>query len=318
MKRIVLYIVFGLLSFGLFSQSLKTELDQESIQIGEPFTVSFIVSSVDPFDSIFYESMRTVFLAKSTDENTDIALNIEYELELLRPFEDTQFVHDNLYFWKGSYTLTGWDSAFVVLPPERIVINDSTFYFPVAMIQIISPIADPTKDIYDINEEFTDIESDEFSLKAFLSKHWWWLIIILIIISIFSWKWIKNKPKEKIVAPISLRDRIIKEINALEKSKGYETDLKEYYFQLSVIVRKFLSEHYQLRLMEYTTSEIRGVLKQRKISSDTIDVIEKLLNQSDMVKFAKSEPPLNEVFMVTNEARQIVDEVASLNLKENE
>lgn len=318
MMRIVLYIVFGLLSSGVFSQTLKTELDKESIQIGEPFTVSLLVSSIHPFDSVFYASKRSVFIAKSTDENTDIALNIEYELELLRPFEDTQFVQDNRYFWKGSYTLTGWDSAFVVLPPERIVINDSTFYFPAAMIQIISPIADPTKDIYDINEEFTEIESDEFSIKAFLSKHGWWLSILLMILIFISWKWMKNKPKEKFAAPIPLRDRIINEINALEKSKGYETDLKEYYFQLSVIVRKFLSEHYQLRLMEYTTSEVRGILKQHKIASDTIDVIEKLLNQSDMVKFAKSQPPLNEVFMVTNEARQIVDEVASLNLKENE
>lgn len=318
MMRFSLHIVFGLLSFGVFSQSLKTELDKESIQIGEPFTVSFLVSSIDPFDSVFYESKRSVFTAKSTDENTDIALNIEYELELLRPFQDTQFVHDNRYFWKGSYVLTGWDSAYVVLPPERIVLNDSTFYFPAAMIQVVSPIADPTKDIYDINEEFTEIAPEKFSLKAFLSKHWWWLSILLIILIFMSWKLLKNKSKEKFVAPVPLRDRIINEINALEKSKGYETDLKEYYFQLSVIVRKFLSEHYQLRLMEYTTSEVRGVLKQRKISNDTIDVIEKLLNQSDMVKFAKSEPPLNEVFMVTNEARQIVDEVASLNLNENE
>lgn len=318
MIRFAIHIVFLFVSIGVFSQSLKTELNKESILIGEPFTISLFVSSIYPFDSVFYASKRSVFIAKSADENTDVALNIEYELELLKPFEDTQFVQDNRYFWKGSYTLTGWDSAFVVLPPERIVINDSTFYFPAAMIQVISPIADPTRDIYDINVEFTEIESDEFSIKAFLLKHGWWLIIILVIIAFFSWKWIKNKPKEKIVAPISLRDRIIIEINALEESKGYETDLKEYYFQLSVIVRKFLSEHYQLRLMEYTTSEVRGVLKQRKISSDTIDVIEKLLNQSDMVKFAKSEPLLNEVFMVTNEARQIVDEVASLNLNDNE
>lgn len=318
MIRFAIHIVFLFVSIGVFSQSLKTELNKESILIGEPFTVSLFVSSIYPFDRVFYASKRSVFIAKSTDENTDVALNIEYELELLKPFEDTQFVQDNRYFWKGSYTLTGWDSAFVVLPPERIVINDSTFYFPAAMIQVISPIADPTKDIYDINVEFTEIESDEFSIKAFLLKHGWWLIIILAIIAFFSWKWIKNKPKEKIVAPISLRDRIIIEINALEESKGYETDLKEYYFQLSVIVRKFLSEHYQLRLMEYTTSEVRGILKQYKIVSDTIDVIEKLLNQSDMVKFAKSEPLLNEVFMVTNEARQIVDEVASLNLNDNE
>ena len=257
-------------------------------------------------------------MAKATDENTAIALNIEYELELLRPFEDTQFVLDNRYFWKGSYTFTGWDSAFVVIPPERVVLNDSIFYFPAALIQVMSPIADPTKDIYDINEEFSSIEPDSFSLKAFISQNWWWLSLLLIVIFYGSWRWIKRKPKEKVVVQISLRDRIISEINALEKAKGYETNLKEYYFELSVIVRKFLSEHYKLRLMEYTTSEVRGVLRQRKISSDTIDVIEKLLNQSDMVKFAKSEPPLNEVFMVTNEARQIVDEVASLNLSEHE
>jgi len=139
-----------------------------------------------------------------------------------------------------------------------------------------------------------------------------------VTISFVIWKRLKGRPRGRLEIEIPLRDRIINEINALEKSKGYETDLKEYYFQLSVIVRNFLSEHYSLRLLEYTTSEVRGVLTQYKISADTIDVIEKLLNQSDMVKFAKSQPPLNEVFMITNEARQIVDEVASLNLTSNE
>lgn len=318
MIRVVIHIIFGLLSFSVLSQSLKTELDRESIQIGELFTVTFIVSSIDPIDSVFYESRNSVFPAKSTDQHSDVSLNIEYELEMLGVFQDTQFVHDNRYFWKGTYLLTGWDSAYVVLPPERIILNDSTFYFPASLIQISSPIADPTKDIYDINEEFTDIKSDEFSLKDFLITHWWWLSILLIAIVFLGWKWMKSRPKQKFITPISLRDRIINEINALEKSKLYESDLKEYYFELSVIVRKFLSEHYQLRLMEYTTSEVRGVLEQRKISNDTIDVIEKLLNKSDMVKFAKSEPPLNEVFMVTNEARQILDEVASLNLRLDE
>ena len=318
MIRFTLYIVFGLIGFGACAQTLITEVDKEFIQIGEPFTVSFIISNSTPFDTVFYESKRSVFKGKSTDENTDIALNVEYDLELLEPFEDTQFVQNDKYFWKGSYTLTGWDSAYVVLPPERIVVNDSTFYFPATMIQVISPVADPTQDIYDINEEFTAIESDGFSWKSFLLTHGWWIAILLILAFLFFWKRFKNKSAVKPIAEVSLRDRIIAEINALEKSKTYETDLKEYYFQLSVIVRKFLSEHYQLRLMEYTTSQVRGVLRQYKISSDTIDVIERLLNQSDMVKFAKSEPPLNEVFVITNEARQIVDEVASLNLKADE
>jgi len=313
MKQFAIHIIFLLLAGFAIGQKLETQLDKQTAQIGEPFRVTYSISSPVSLDTSLYDVRTGTMPAKSSGGSSDAVLNVPYELEVLALFEDTSYTDGNQFIWKGTYTLTGWDSAYVIIPPERILLGDSTYYFPAAMIQITSPVADPTKDIYDINEEFTEVEG-ETTLFSFLLKHGWWILLVLIGLSYFIWKKYIHKSKGNQEKEISLRDRIIQEINALESGKSYESNLKEYYFELSVIVRKFLSEHYQLRLMEYTTSEIRGVLMQYKIATDTIDVIEKLLNQSDMVKFAQSKPSTQEVFRITNEARQIVDEVAALNL----
>lgn len=313
MKQVKLHIIFLLLTGYAIGQKLETLLDKQTMQIGEPFSLTYSIISPVSLHTSIYDIRVGTMPAKSSGGSLDAVLNVPYELEVLALFEDTSYTEGNQFIWKGTYTLTGWDSAYVIIPPERILLGDSTFYFPAAMIQITSPVADPTKDIYDINEEFTEVEG-ESTLLTFLLKQGWWIFLVLCGASYFVWKKYRRKSKGNQEKEISLRDRIIQEINALESGKSYESDLKEYYFQLSVIVRKFLSEHYQLRLMECTTSEVRGVLMQHKIASDTIDVIVKLLNQSDMVKFAQSQPPTEELFRITNEARQIVDEVATLNL----
>jgi len=106
----------------------------------------------------------------------------------------------------------------------------------------------------------------------------------------------------------------LKEIDELEKSKSYEQNLKEYYFDLSIIVRKFFSAHFKERMLDKTSSEIELLLSKKGLEHSTVEVVHKILNQSDLVKFAKSEPPVSDVFVITNDARRVVVEIASLQL----
>ncbi|HAW81050.1 MAG TPA: hypothetical protein DCX27_15865, partial [Balneola sp.] len=60
-------------------------------------------------------------------------------------------------------------------------------------------------------------------------KHWWWILIIVILIIVVVYVKLKGRDKKPKVQ-LSLREKTLKEIDALEKSKGYEIDLKEFYF----------------------------------------------------------------------------------------
>jgi len=313
MRLLLIHIALFLFAVQANCQDLNLVIDKPEVQIGEPFTATFSIVSDKPIDSVGYNPNHPIFFGKETTEDQSSVVNEEYELEIQGVFSDTSYRDGGEFIWKGKYKLVGWDSAYVVLPPEKVYINDSMHYFPAGLIQITSPKADPSKEIYDINEDFTELPSDETGLKAFLTKHWWWLAIILIAIIVFVYYKIKRR-KKKPVIQLSLRERTLKEIDALEKNKGYEVDLKEFYFDLSLLLRSFLANHYKMRMLDKTTGEIELILAKKGLEKSTIKLVTMILTKSDMVKFARSAPPVSEVYAVTNEARRVVNEIADLEL----
>ncbi len=312
MRKILLYIAFICLSLTTYSQTLNTHLSKPEINLGERFKITFSIQSDHSMDSISYLVKRDEFIAKSSASGQENSISSDYKLEIMTPFSDTTYIENGKHIWKGVYEVTGWDSAYVIIPSEQIIVDDSLMYFPKAIIEVAAPKADPSKPIYDINEEFTEIEKER-SFVDFLKDNLIWVILIVVIIVLTSVLLIMKRNK-KPVKQLSLRERILNEIDELENSKTYEQNLKEYYFDLSIIVRKFLSTHLEERMLDKTSSEIELLLSKKGLESSTVAVVHKILNQSDLVKFAKSEPPLSDVFVITNDARRVVVEIASLQL----
>lgn len=313
MRNIALHIILLLLSCSSFAQDLNTHLSKPEINLGERVKITFSIQSNFPIDSVAYIEKRGVFAAKNSASGDVNSISSDYELEIMNPFSDTSYQENGKYIWKGVYELTAWDSAYVVIPSEQIIINDSLMYFPKALLQVAAPKADPSKPIYDINEEFTTVE-DEKGILAFLKKNLLWVIsVALILVVLIIVFYIKSKAKKN-VRELSLREITLKEIDELEKSKSYEQNLKEYYFDLSIIVRRFFSTHFEERMLDKTSSEIELILSKKGLESSTIRVVNKILNQSDLVKFAKSEPPVSDVHVITNDARRVVVEIASLDM----
>lgn len=310
MMRWLIHIAFIVLTGSLFAQQLKTHLSKPAIQIGEPVTLTFSVQSSNPMDSVAYIPQNSIFQAKSSASGDTSSISTEYELEVMQLFQDTTYKEGEAYIWKGKYKVTGWDSAYVAIPPERIIIDDSVMYFPAALLEVGMPAADPSKPIHDINESFTEVDKAK-GFMAFLKTHWWWMLIALIVLIVVIWKLVPKREK-KSKKELSLRERTLKEIDDLEKSKSYESNLKEYYFDLSIIVRRFFSKHFEERMLDKTSKEIEELLAQKGLRPSTVEVVHRILNQSDLVKFAKSEPPVSEVFVITNDARRVVNEIASL------
>lgn len=312
MRESVLSIVFLTMAVLSFGQNLNLEVDKPVIQIGEPFTMKLSVVSQEKLQ-ITYEAHSTFFPGKEGVKTVDEHRG--YDLEIITPFSDTTYQDGLNYIWEGQYVLTGWDSSFVVIPPEEILINDSTYFFPVQLIEISSPETNPNQPIYDIQEIFTEIPPPASKFITFLKKNWMWIAIVLVVGVVLFLRLRKRKP-EAIISE-SLKEKTLKQIDELEAKEGYNVDLKEYYFELSLILKRFLSTHYQTSIMEKTTSELERILAKAKLKKDISDLILKLLMQSDMVKFAKSKPSVEEIKQVTNEARKVVIQISDIT-EENE
>jgi hypothetical protein len=310
-RYLVLYIIiWG--AFSAFSQRLETYIDKDSIEVGEPLRLIFSIEQDHPIDTFSMEKFRNVFPAREMTYNEEgEKLTAKHDLEIFDSAIDTFYQENDFFYFKRLYTLSGWDSALVIIPPQQISFPDSNLLFPPVMFEVTMPRADPSIEIYDIAELFTDLDEDKESWTSFLLK-WGWIPLLLVIVFVFLL--IKSKKKKVVVEEKSLRERMLEVIDQLLKSELYEKDLKGYYVELSLLLRQFLSENYNMSFTDKTTKEIMQILNGVGVKFDTRKEIDLILNQSDLVKYAKSKPPIADVFIITEKAKTIIEELAPIEL----
>ena len=73
-----------------------------------------------------------------------------------------------------------------------------------------------------------------------------------------------------------------------------------------------MTSRYNISLLEKTSYQTKIVLTEKGLNKETVDVVARILSQSDMVKFAKSKPELIEILRISTLAKQIVVETSPL------
>ena len=313
MMKTFIYLIVFFFSISLKAQKLEASISQDKISIGQPIILSYKVQ-LKKNDTLSFNSQDNAIQARSITESG--ALSSEgIEFEIVQHFIDTFLFDGANKEWAGTYTVTAWDSGLFIIPGPGIVINDSTYHFQDLTISCNLLDAIDGLDIYDIKENYADVPNKPFSFSDFISNHWWWMLIILFaIIGILSYLKRKKMADEiEEVRPISLKERTLIAISALEKEKLWEKDqLKEHFIELSYIIRSYLTSRYTISLLEKTTYEAKLLLTQKGLNDETVDIIIRILSQSDMVKFAKSKPDVIAIMRKSTLAKQIVAETSPL------
>ena len=314
----LLYISFLFLSLGLHAQELSATLNHSQILVGEQVELTLKVK-LPKRTNLRFEPYQGFIPGKLQNANSVLTTSRKIELEIIEEFTDTLIEGEKEDVWKGKYLITCWDSGTVVLPEAMIIIDDSTYYFESLRLNCGLVKAVKNQDIYDIKESFADVPEPETVLDKivnFTKKNYYWILPILaiLIFVIIQLKRHKRaaKPVRK-VKEISLKDKTILAIESLEKRRLWESgELKMHYTELSYIMRAYLSSRYELNLLEKTTIETRLLLRQAGLLTETIDTLVTILNHSDMVKFAKSEPDEISILKVSILAKQIVAETSPI------
>lgn len=94
----------------------------------------------------------------------------------------------------------------------------------------------------------------------------------------------------------------------LRALKLEEGRIKEYYIELSDIIRRYIEASYCINAPTETTYELLTALKKKKIGYSNVSHIRDFLLGCDLVKFAKYEPSIDEIERDTDSAKGIVDE----------
>jgi hypothetical protein len=151
-------------------------------------------------------------------------------------------------------------------------------------------------DIKDIKEPY-DVP---FNWKKWVK---WFLIALLviglIIGAVLLWEKYRKKPEQVQVArPKPKRpahEIALEKLEALRQKKLWQNDkVKEFYIELSDIIREYIEFQFDILALEMTTDETMAALRFRGIEEEKIRPLEAMLRMADLAKFAKYKPVSNE------------------------
>ena len=261
--RKIIYILF--ITNLVYAQNIT--LDSNTILIGEQINLHI----------------------SNTVENTEIWPNYkEFLTEDIEVIE-TSKIDTNNGIISQSFTLTAWDSGSYYIPPIKFSEENKTEGI---LLNVQSIELEENAKLKDIKKPFNE--------PIGWSDIWPFLFVILIILlAIYVLKkyvFKKEKKKEKRKPIVIIRPDItaLEQLNKLENAEIWQKgDIKNYYSQLSEIIRRYCENRFQFIALEITTDEILIELAE-EINTKEITKLKILLERADLAKFAKSKPGKNE------------------------
>ena len=278
MKKTIYFYIALLFGFLGSAQKITTAIDSSQIKIGSQFNLT-IKASVNAKDKVVFPNAQN-FGA----------------LEVLESYPIDTIKNNSQYELIKKYGLTQFDSGRYLIPKLIVKINQKEFQTDSLSIVVNNVKVDTTKQqMYDIKDIIATEEEP--------SSEWWKLLVLLalIIASGFASYFIikklqkgKVKEEEFFASPI---EKAIAYLQNLDKKQLVQKgDVKEYYSEMTDIARTYIEESIHIPAMESTSSELMNSLKKaisdKKmfVSREELDKFRQVLENSDLVKFAKSKP----------------------------
>ncbi|MDL2262094.1 hypothetical protein LJC11_01160, partial [Bacteroidales bacterium OttesenSCG-928-I21] len=202
---------------------------------------------------------------------------------------------------------------------------DTLFVNEFDQVQIGQPlytvfrIKDINEDLYNTPFSFIEIW---YSVKNFFAKYWWLILIILLVAAaiVYYFKYYKKgekpiifkaKPREP-AHSIALR-KLEKIRNEKIWIKGH---IKEYYVQVTDVIREYIENRFEINAMEMTTREIMTSFSDTEyLNTDDTQKLSQMLDLADAVKFAKYQPLQNENDLTLNNSISFVENTKDENIE---
>jgi hypothetical protein len=295
--KIKRYLLLLLLASSVFAQQkqLVTSIDTTKNKIGAEFKLT-LKATVDTKSKVVFPKLKNMGA-----------------LEVIQSYPIDTVKKDDRYELIKKYGLTQFDSGKYTIPSIKILINNKVVASDSIQVEVANVPVDTLKQkMFDIK----DIAPADNSLG-----NWWkYLLGFLLIIGLAAliYWFVKKYQKKKIEAEIYKTpiEKATSLLNSLEQKELWQKgEVKEYYSELTNIVRNYIEEAIEIPAMESTTSElieglkVASLKKKMSLSQDTIENLFVVLKQADLVKFAKSKPM---DFEITEDRKKIERAIVTL------
>jgi hypothetical protein len=158
---------------------------------------------------------------------------------------------------------------------------------------------------------------------GFIDKGWCYILAVLVVfvLAAVSLLFFKRKRNKAEIIQLPAPHKVAYEALEALKKKGYLTqgNLKQYYIELSDIVRRYLEARFNLRAPEMTTEEFLDTLRYNQVlCSEHKGLLRTFLSHCDLVKFARYKPLQQEANLSFESACRLIDQTKQETLQQSE
>lgn len=211
------------------------------------------------------------------------------------------------------YILTGFDSGAYYIPQQQVFVKNQAYLTDSLLINVATVPVDTTKvkkfPIKSIKKE--PYVFDDFKMYIYL------LLAALLIIGFWIYWFVIRKRKieddEPTYRALPPLEEAMYKLNELDEKLLWQNNkVKEYYSELTDILRGYIERELKVPALEKTSDEILETLydfnKAETINTtkETIQKLKELLREADLVKFAKSKPLAPEIEEDRKDAEEII------------
>lgn len=197
-------------------------------------------------------------------------------------------------------TLQPFEPGEYDLPPVRYLVNGDTIASNQEHLVVDEIKVNPNGEIKDY-KPIVDVPAEIVDYIPNVVANYWWAWIVglasLAFIIFAYFKWYKKginpfKPEKKRLPPY---EEAILALNDLKSRQLWQNGQhKEYYSQLTDILRVYIERRFGINAVEMTTSQIMEQIKHNEEALQVKDQLSEVLEIADYVKFAKMQTLANE------------------------
>jgi hypothetical protein len=270
-------------------------MDARQIVVGDQVRLFLEVTNKPSLGKVFWTALPDTFNS----------------LEIVEKGKIDTVVAGDLVTYKQRLVITGFDSGLFKVP---------SFIFPVSAtngdpytIQTDSFMLAVNTVAVDTTKAFKPIKDVIYVEWHWLDYIWYILVgIVLLILIVAVVVYLVKKKKYEVPAPEGPKEtlqeralRLLRELDA--KQLWQQGKVKEYYIELTDILRSYIEDRFSTPAMELTTDELLYKAQVHRELQPYHTALNVILTTADLAKFAKAQPAPQEHTDVMQRAVEIVE-----------
>ncbi len=289
-------------------------MKKNSIIFSAIFLLALLVSSTALAGPVIFKAKMdsaTLLMGKKTAIHIEIAQDknamgyfVNERIDTLtdkvevagRPKADTVDLGNNRIQINKDLIIQSFDSGMYVIPGLKYVVGKDTFSSKDLTLKVVPVKVDSLSTVHD----FKAVENPPFHffdwLPTFITDYWWIYLIVIILAAIglfVYFKWIKEGKlplvsREKEIPPFE--EALMRLENLKERHLWQNGMEKEYFTEITDILRNYIDRRFGINAMEMTSNQIISILKKNEETYAVNNQLQQILEIADFVKFAKMRP----------------------------